>query len=119
MPNANLYNMDWANSTVISTRLNAFVCSSDNYNDTLNNFMSSSADWGLGITPTDQRSGLQLVNWARGNYGAVEGGTDSDHTVNGVQGTSNAPFKGTSKRGVMGVNFGVTLGAVSDGTGHS
>ena len=119
VPNANLYNMSWAYSTVVSTRLNVFVCPSDSYNDTSNNFLASSGDWGLGVTPTDQRSGLQLVNWARGNYGAVQGGTDSDHTVNGVEGNANAPFKGTSKRGVMGVNFGVSLAAVTDGTSNT
>jgi prepilin-type N-terminal cleavage/methylation domain-containing protein/prepilin-type processing-associated H-X9-DG protein len=119
VPNNNLYNMDWANSTLRSTRLNVFVCPSDGYNDPSNNFMSSSSDWSLGITPTDPRNGAQLVNWARGNYGAVEGGTDSDHTVNGNEGTTNAPFKGTSKRGVMGVNFGVSLAAITDGTSNT
>jgi prepilin-type N-terminal cleavage/methylation domain-containing protein/prepilin-type processing-associated H-X9-DG protein len=119
VPNANLYNMDWACPTVISTRLNVFVCPSDGYNEVANNFLSSASDLGLGVTPTDQRNGAQLVNWARGNYGAVEGGTDSDHTVNGVDGASNAPFKGTSKRGAMGVNFGISLAANTDGTSNT
>ncbi len=123
VPNNNLYNMDWANTTVRSTRLNVFVCPSDAYNDTSNNFLSSSADAtdaNLSSTlPNDPRTGALLLNWARGNYGAVEGGTDSDHTVNGNEGTSNAPFKGTSKRGVMGVNFGVSLAAVTDGTSNT
>ena len=73
----------------------------------------------LGITPDRSAQRHQLVNWARGNYGAVEGGTDSDHTVNGNEGTTNAPFKGTSKRGVMGVNFGVSLAAITDGTSNT
>jgi prepilin-type processing-associated H-X9-DG protein len=119
VPKANLYNMDWANATVRSTRLNVFVCPSDSYNDTSNNFMSSSSDLTLGITPTDPRSGLQLGNWARGNYGAVQGATDSDHTVNGNEGISNQPFSGTSKRGSMGVNFGVSLAAITDGTSNT
>ena len=59
------------------------------------------------------------VELARGSYGAVEGGTDSDHTVNGNQGLTNAPNKGVLKRGVMGVNFGVTLAAVTDGTSNT
>jgi prepilin-type processing-associated H-X9-DG protein len=119
VPNANQYNMDWANVTVRSARINAFVCPSDSYNDPGNNFMSNPIDLGLGITPTDQRTGLQLTNWARGSYGAVEGGTDSDHTVNGNEGRSNQPNKGTSKRGAMGVNFGITLAANTDGTSNT
>ena len=82
--------MDWANSTLRSTRLNVFVCPSDGYNDTSNNFLSSSADAtdaDLSSTlPNDPRSGALLLNWARGNYGAVQGGTDTDHTVNGNRG---------------------------------
>jgi len=123
VPNNNLYNMDWANSTLRSTRLNVFVCPSDSYNDPSNNFLSSSADvtdqYLSSTLPNDPRTGTLLLNWARGNYGAVEGGTDSDHTVNGNEGLTNAPFKGTSKRGVMGVNFGVTLAAITDGTSNT
>ncbi len=120
IPNNNLYNMDWANSTLRATRLNVFVCPSDGYNDTANNFLGSASDandqYLSGTLPNDPRSGVLLMNWARGNYGAVEGGTDSDHTVNGVEGNNNAPFPPSSKRGVMGVNFGVSYAAVTDGT---
>ena len=123
VPNNNLYNMDWANSTLRSTRLSVFVCPSDTYNDTSNNFLSSPADvtdqYLSSTLPNDPRTGTLLLNWARGNYGAVEGGTDSDHTVNGNEGLTNAPFSGTSKRGVMGVNFGVTLAAITDGTSNT
>lgn len=31
-PNANLYNMDWANTTLRGTRLSVFVCPTDAYN---------------------------------------------------------------------------------------
>ena len=62
VPNANLYNMDWACPTVITARLNVFLCPSDSYNDS-GGFLSSPSDLGLGVTPTDQRSGTQLVNW--------------------------------------------------------
>ncbi len=121
--NNNLYNMDWANSTLRSTRLNVFVCPTDAYNDTSNNVLSGSADAtdaNLSTTlPNDPRTGALLLNWARGNYGSIEGGTDSDHTVNGGEGTTNNPFPGTSKRGVMGVNFGVTLAAITDGTSNT
>src|SRR5262245_31041893 len=41
VPNANLYNMDWAASTVRSTRLAVFICPTDGYNETSNNFLST------------------------------------------------------------------------------
>jgi prepilin-type N-terminal cleavage/methylation domain-containing protein/prepilin-type processing-associated H-X9-DG protein len=120
IPNNTAYNMDWANTTLRSTRLNVFVCPSDAYNDTSNNFLSGSSDLTtLGIAMTDPHNGAILTNWARGNYGSVQGGTDTDHTVNGNEGSSNQPFKGTSKRGVMGVNFGASLASVTDGTSNT
>ena len=61
-PSMDPYNMDWANSTLRSTRVNVFVCPSDAYNDPSNNFLSSSADVTdpyLSTTlPTDPRSGV-------------------------------------------------------------
>ena len=70
VPNNNLYNMDWANSTLRATRLSVFVCPSDAYNDSSNNFLSSSADAtdaNLSSTlPNDPRSGVLLLNWGGG-----------------------------------------------------
>lgn len=119
-PNASNYNMDWANQTLRSTRLNVFVCPTDANNTTANNFFSSSdLTMYASIVPTDQRTGTPLTNWARGNYGAVQGATDADHLVNGNGGESSAPFKGMSKRGIMGANFGLTIAAVTDGLSNS
>ena len=42
-----------------------------------------------------------------------------DNTVNGNGGESHAPFKGATKKGVMGANYGVTLAAVTDGLSNT
>ena len=115
-----MINMDWANSTLRGTRLSVFVCPSDSYNDPGNPFLtaSDSATY-TGITPMNFMTGEPLLNWARGSYGAIEGATDADHTVNGQDGTSNDPFPGAPKRGMMGANFGVTIAAVTDGLSNT
>jgi prepilin-type N-terminal cleavage/methylation domain-containing protein len=115
-----MFNMDWANSTLRGTRLSVFVCPSDAYNDTGNLWCTASDAANYpGIAPINWTNGQPLLNWARGNYGAVEGGTDGDHTVNGQDGTNSNPYPGTSKKGMMGVNFGVRLAAVTDGLSNS
>ncbi len=118
IPNQSQYNMDWANSTLHGTTLNVFVCPTDAYNNSGNKFMSGS-DVAFGFTPTDPRTGTPLLNWARGSYGAVQGGTDTDHTVNDQTGSSSAPFKNVPKHGVMGVNFGSSIAQVTDGTSNT
>ena len=117
---SNKVNMDWANSTLRGTRLSVFVCPSDSYNDAGNPFLtaSDSATY-AGITPMNFMTGEHLLNWARGSYGAIEGATDADHTVNGQDGTTNDPFPGASKKGMMGANFGVTIAAVTDGLSNT
>ncbi|MGZ3301760.1 MAG: DUF1559 family PulG-like putative transporter [Isosphaeraceae bacterium] len=117
---SNKVNMDWANSTLRGTRLSVFVCPSDSYNDAGNPFLtaSDSATY-AGITPMNFMTGEHLPNWARGSYGAIEGATDADHTVNGQDGTTNDPFPGASKKGMMGANFGVTIAAVTDGLSNT
>src|SRR5262249_1819514 len=45
--------------------------------------------------------------------------TDMDNTVNGYGGESHAPFKGATKKGVMGANYGVKLAAVTDGLSNT
>jgi Protein of unknown function (DUF1559) len=82
-------------------------------------FLVQPSDTTWGVTPSDPRNGTLITNWARGNYGAVEEGTDGDHTVNGSLGLDNNPFPGTSKRGVMGNNFSVNLGQVTDGLSNT
>lgn len=119
-PNPNLYNMDWANQTLRSTRMNVFVCPSDPNNGPGSVFFTQGDLASFpSLAPTDQRTGTPLLNWARGNYGAVQGATDADHMVNGTNGETSAPFKGASKRGMMGANFGVTIAQVTDGLSNS
>jgi prepilin-type processing-associated H-X9-DG protein len=67
----------------------------------------------------DQRTGTPLLNWARGNYGAVQGATDADHLVNGYGGEPSDAFPGAPKKGVMGINFGVKLAEVTDGLSNT
>jgi prepilin-type N-terminal cleavage/methylation domain-containing protein/prepilin-type processing-associated H-X9-DG protein len=119
-PNAKNYNMDWANSTLRSTRLNVFTCPTD-ANNTPGNAFFTSADLANfpQISPMDQRTGTPLLNWARGNYGANYGATDMDNTVNGQGGESHAPFTGATKKGVMGANYGVRLQEVTDGLSNT
>jgi prepilin-type N-terminal cleavage/methylation domain-containing protein/prepilin-type processing-associated H-X9-DG protein len=119
-PSPNLYNMDWANQTLRSTKLSAFVCPSDPYN-TPDNAFYNAADYASNpeLAPMDQRFGIPLLNWARGNYGAVQGATDADHVVNGNFGETAGPFPGSSKRGMMGANFGVTIAQVTDGLSNT
>jgi prepilin-type N-terminal cleavage/methylation domain-containing protein/prepilin-type processing-associated H-X9-DG protein len=119
VPKKGMYNMDWCNSTLRNTPLSVFICPTDGYNNPQNFYFSNPDDLQYGITPVDPRTETPLMNWARGNYGAVQGGTDADHVVNGSLGLDNGPFDGTSKLGVMGANFGVTLATVSDGTSNT
>ena len=120
--NANLYNMDWANATLRSTRLNIFVCPTDSNNNPANNFFNVgdlSDSLATPYVPMDQRTGTPLTNWARGNYGAVHGATDPDHTLNGVDGAGYQPYSGMPKTGMMGLNWGTTIAAVTDGLSNT
>ncbi|MGP0069954.1 MAG: DUF1559 domain-containing protein [Isosphaeraceae bacterium] len=118
-PNPTNYNMGWANNTVVSSAIAAFVCPSDPYNNTGNKFFSSSDATNFpGLAP-NSLAGNPILNWARGNYGANYGATDMDNTVNGNGGESHAPYKGATKKGVMGANYGVALAAVTDGLSNT
>ena len=66
--------------------------------------------------PEDRYS---ATNWARGNYGSIQGGSDSDHQVNGDDGLSSAPFPGASKTGIMGANYGLKIASVTDGLSNT
>jgi len=119
-PNPSMYNMDWANQTLRSTRLNVFVCPTDSNNGP-GSFFFTPNDAGNfpQYAPKDQRTGTPLTNWARGNYGAVHGATDLDHTLNGSEGLRYDPFPGMPKGGMMGLNFGSTIPQVTDGLSNT
>ena len=36
------------------------------------------------IIPRIKQKGIPLTNWARGNYGAIQGNTDPDHQIDGI-----------------------------------
>lgn len=119
-PNANLYNMDWANSTLRGTRLAVFVCPTDSYNGP-DKFFYTPSDFASypQLAPMDQRNGVPLTNWARGNYGAVQGATDPDHQLSGSADLGASPFKGYTKTGMMGLNFGSKISDVTDGLSNT
>jgi prepilin-type N-terminal cleavage/methylation domain-containing protein/prepilin-type processing-associated H-X9-DG protein len=121
-PSQNLYLMDWCNTTVRGTRLNVFVCPTDPFNDPSNNFFQPSdiaLFAGQGVTyPQDKMKGIPLTNWARGNYGAVQGNTDPDHQIGGINDPGASP-KAPSHVGMMGENFGSTIASVTDGLSNT
>jgi len=119
-PNPTMYNMDWANTTVRSTRIGSLACPSDSYNNTDNMFFSADDAQNYSqYAPKDQRTGAVLTNWARGNYGAVQGATDPDHVLNGVPGLRYDPFPGMPKSGMMSLNYGARISEVTDGLSHT
>ena len=119
-PNAAMYNMDWANQTLRSTRLNAFVCPTD-ANNQVGSFFYTPSDYQNypQYSPMDQRTKTPLTNWARGNYGAVQGGTDPDHQMNGVDGLNQSPYPGLPKTGMMSLNYGARIADVTDGLSNT
>jgi prepilin-type processing-associated H-X9-DG protein len=119
-PNANLYNMDWANSTLRSTRLAVFVCPTDSLNGP-DKFFYLPSDFAAypQYAPMDQRTNTPLTSWARGNYGAVQGTTDPDHSINDQDSYGSSPFPGMPKAGMMGLNFGSTISSVTDGLSNT
>jgi prepilin-type processing-associated H-X9-DG protein len=59
---------------------------------------------GFNTTPYDDPSGVDAppeVGWARGNYAATAGFTDSDHTTDGADCLGNNPFDGSGDDGVV------------------
>ncbi len=118
-PNATSYNMGWASQTLISTRMSAFVCPSDPNNQSGSVFFTSSDATNYPSFVPGSGNGVQLINWARGNYGSIQGATDSDHTVNGYDDPTASPFKGASKKGMIGANYGVKIAEVVDGLSNT
>jgi prepilin-type N-terminal cleavage/methylation domain-containing protein/prepilin-type processing-associated H-X9-DG protein len=119
-PNPQLYNMDWANTTLRSTRLSVFVCPTDSYNGP-DKFFYTPSDYANypQYAPMDYRTNTPLTNWARGNYGAVQGATDPDHQINGQNDYGAQPYPGMPKVGMMGENFGSTIAQVTDGLSNT
>jgi prepilin-type N-terminal cleavage/methylation domain-containing protein/prepilin-type processing-associated H-X9-DG protein len=107
------YNLDWSNTTVRTAAIQAFVCPTDPNNNPGNMFFSNPNDASTGTVPKDANG--PRMNWARGNYGAVQGATDADHLVNGQDTVSTSPYPGMPKLGTMGVNYGLTIQRVTDG----
>jgi prepilin-type N-terminal cleavage/methylation domain-containing protein/prepilin-type processing-associated H-X9-DG protein len=119
-PNANLYNMDWCNTTVRSSRLAVFVCPTDPKNGT-DAFFYTPSDFQNypQYAPMDKMKGIALTNWARGNYGAIQGATDPDHSLNDDEGLVWQPYPGMPKTGMMGLNFGSKIASVTDGLSNT
>jgi prepilin-type processing-associated H-X9-DG protein len=116
-PNATAYNMDWANSTLRSTRLSVFLCPTDPNNGPDRVFFSNSDLQNYpGVAPMDQARNMPLINWARGNYGSNQGASDADHAINGLDGLGYDPFPGMPKTGVIGANYGLKIAEIVDGT---
>ena len=65
--NANLYNMDWANATLRSTRMSVFVCPTDANNQS-SSFFFTASDLATypSFAPMDHRTGTPLTNWGPG-----------------------------------------------------
>ena len=118
-PNAGNYNMSWASQTLISTRLSAFVCPTDANNQTGSFFFTTSDASNYASFIPGSVAGVKLVNWARGNYGSIEGATDADHLANGDDGLTSSPFAGGSKTGMMGANYGQAIAQVTDGLSNT
>jgi prepilin-type N-terminal cleavage/methylation domain-containing protein/prepilin-type processing-associated H-X9-DG protein len=118
-PNPTNYNMSWASQTLISTRLATFVCPSDPNNQSGAFFFTASDATNFPSFIPGSGAGVQLINWARGNYGSIQGATDADHTVNGYDDPTASPFSGASKKGMIGANYGVKIAEVTDGLSNT
>ena len=78
------------------------------------------SDQGVNATPfTDPLGRLTEGGWARGNYACNGGTADSDHHIRGNNGVTNPPYVGLSKGPVMSIDFGVSIGGVTDGTSNT
>ena len=117
--NATSYNMDWANTTLRTMRLSTFVCPSDANNQAGSFFYTQSDLTNFSSFAPGSQAGTPLTNWARGNYGSIQGATDADHNVNGYDGEPADPFPGGSKKGMMGANYGVKIAEVTDGLSNT
>jgi prepilin-type N-terminal cleavage/methylation domain-containing protein/prepilin-type processing-associated H-X9-DG protein len=119
--NYHTYNVSWR--AIRGIQVKVYLCPADPNNR----------------NPYDDPSGVDCpaqAGWARGNYAATCGFTDSDHTTNDNPALLNNPFDGTSGDGInpYGVNipiskgpifyfsttgFGSTLTEITDGTSNT
>jgi prepilin-type N-terminal cleavage/methylation domain-containing protein/prepilin-type processing-associated H-X9-DG protein len=102
------YDLSWRCSTLISSTIRTYLCPSDKGN--IEPFSDP------GPFPAEK-------NWARGNYACNNGATDADHCreANDAPTASPnwAPFTNCSKKGVMGVFYGLPFPYVTDGTANT
>ena len=96
IPNKSSYNMDWSNTTLRSTPLSVMICPTDANNNPNNFYFSNPNDAAYGITPVNPRTGTPLMNWARGNYGAVQGGPTG--TTSSTATAARAPTRSRAPR---------------------
>lgn len=93
------YNLAWRQ--VRGARVKTFLCPTDFGHDVLFSEPGGSPG-GSG--------------WARGNYAASNGAGDADHSVGGNSDPDEDPFRGVSKGPVMAINYGASIGEITDGT---
>lgn len=117
--NPTSYNMNWASQTLISTRLSAFVCPSDPNNQSGSFFFTAADATNFPAFIPGSTAGVSLINWARGNYGSIQGASDADHSINGDDGSRYSPYPGGSKKGMIGANYGVRIAEVTDGLSNT
>jgi prepilin-type N-terminal cleavage/methylation domain-containing protein/prepilin-type processing-associated H-X9-DG protein len=97
--------LSWRGQTLRGAVVNTYLCPSDKGNR--EPFTDAS-----GKFPPEP-------GWARGNYASNAGATDVDHTREGFDsvtaGPNQPPFTNVSKKGVMGVFYGLPFSYVTDG----
>ena len=95
---------------LVDQRINGYLCPSDSYNLSSNNFASASVPGGAN-------------GWARGNYGASAGYEDYDHVAGGAKYKSSskqvAGKAGLSSSAVMSSNYGAPMAAITDGSSNT
>ena len=85
-------NLSWR--VVVGQTVKSYLCPSDPNNQTPYNDPS-------GVDAPVNDPALTPNGWARGNYAATCGFTDSDHTTNGRDASGNNPFDGKGNDGVV------------------
>ncbi len=94
LTNYSTYDRTWR--AIRGTVIKTYLCPSDPYN----------------LFPYNDPSGVDTpseVGWARGNYAATAGFTDSDHTTDDSNCYSNNPFDGSASDGVIPIGNQVAL----------
>jgi prepilin-type N-terminal cleavage/methylation domain-containing protein/prepilin-type processing-associated H-X9-DG protein len=108
-------NLSWR--VIVSTPIKTFQCPSDGRNQTPYNAVgTAAAKAGPPVLPLTTQNG-----WARGNYACTAAWEDIDHTTGGATYTTSAAgvMKGLAASPVMAVNYGASIGEISDGTSNT